>query len=101
MTAYHVRFIKDLCDSTGHTHKCVQGVVDIGRARDSERAVQAAKRRFERMKGITRWDLYADTVELVIDERMPNLPRARFLIGPGRHANHVEGRRLSATNRTS
>jgi hypothetical protein len=74
MTIHRVRFIKDLCDSTGHAHKCVQGVVNIGRARDTERAVRAAKRRFERMKGIKRWDLHADAFELVVDERAPNSP---------------------------
>ena len=66
MSHYSVRFIKTLCDDTGHPHKCVEGVVDIRRARNRERAVQAAKRRFERMKRIPRWDLYADTFELDI-----------------------------------
>jgi hypothetical protein len=68
MVHYHVRFIKDLCDDTGHQHKCVEGIVDIRRARDQARAIQAAKRRFERMKRIPRWDLYADRFELDIEQ---------------------------------
>jgi hypothetical protein len=81
MVHYHVRFIKNLCDDMGHTHKCVEGAVNIRRARDRDRAVQAAKRRFERMKRIPRWDLYADTFELDIDEKQPNLPPGRALTG--------------------
>jgi hypothetical protein len=76
---YQVRFIKNLCDDTGHTYKCVEGVVNIRCARDRGRAVQAAKRRFERMKRIKRWHLYADTFELAVDEREPNLPPGRSL----------------------
>lgn len=80
MGHYQVRFIKSLCDDTGHQHKCVEGVVDIHSAKNRDRAVQAAKHRFERMKRIPRWDLYADTFELEIDEREPKLPRGRSLI---------------------
>lgn len=72
MAHYHVRFIKTLCDDTGHPHKCVEGVVNIRRARDQDRAVQAAKRRFERMKRIPRWDLYADTFELDVHQEGRN-----------------------------
>ena len=64
MANYRVRFIKTVCDSTGHAHKCIEGIVDICGARDRNRAIQAAKRRFEHVKGIPRWDLYADTFEL-------------------------------------
>jgi hypothetical protein len=67
MAHYRIRFLKDLCDDTGHRHRCVEGIIDIRQARDQARAVEAAKRRFERMKRIPRWDLYADTFELDID----------------------------------
>jgi hypothetical protein len=79
---YRVRFIKTLCDDTGHAHKCVEGVVDIRRARDRDRAVQAAKRRFERVKKIPRWGLYADSFELDIEQEAstPNRKRAVALI---------------------
>jgi hypothetical protein len=72
---YRVRFVKELCDHTGHQHKCIEGIVDICRAHDRNRAIQAAKRRFERMKGIPRWDLYADTFEVDLDTSEPIPPR--------------------------
>jgi hypothetical protein len=80
MAHYRVRFIKRLCDDTGHQHKCVEGVVDIHRARDRDRAVQAAKRRFERIKRIPRWDLYADTFELAIEQEDSTATPRRALI---------------------
>jgi len=64
MAHYRVRFIKTLCDDYGHPHKGIEGIVDIRRARTQDRAVQAAKHRFERMRRIPRWDLYADTFEV-------------------------------------
>ena len=80
MARYRVRFIKNLCDDTGHQHKCVEGVVDIRRARDRDRALQAAKRRFERIKRIPRWDLYADTFELDFeDEGSTSNPRRAII----------------------
>ncbi len=80
MSHYQIRFIKKLHDDSGHGYNCLQGVIDIRSARDSQRAVEAAKRRFERMKRIPRWDLHADTLE--IDERQHNLPRGRSLTKP-------------------
>lgn len=67
MTHYSVRFIKNLCDDTGHMHKCVEGVIDIRCARDRDRAVQAALRKFERMKRVPHWNLYADMFEVEIE----------------------------------
>jgi hypothetical protein len=68
MARYRVRFFKRLCDDTGHPHKCLEGVVDIRRARDSDRALRAAKRRFERVKRIPRWDMYADAIEIDFEQ---------------------------------
>ena len=76
MPHYRVRFIKDICDDTGHSHRCVEGVVDIRSARDQARAVRAAQRRFERMKKIRRWNMYADRFELDIDRDEPSPRRA-------------------------
>ena len=81
MAHYRVRFIKILCDDTGHPHKCLEGVVDIRRARGRDRAVQAAKHRFERMKKIPRWDLYADEFELDIEqEESTSTPRRALIV---------------------
>ncbi len=67
MAHYRVRFIKTLNDDTGHPHECIEGIVDIRRARSLDRAVQAAKHRFERMKRIPQWSFYADAFEVDID----------------------------------
>lgn len=68
MARYRVRFIKNLCDDTGHEHKCVEGVVRIRRAKSEDRAMRAAQHRFKRMKRIPRWNLYADFVEVELEE---------------------------------
>lgn len=73
MAHYRVRFIKTLNDDTGHPHKCVEGIVEVRRARTRDRAVQAAKYRFERMRRIPRWDLHADTFEIDTG-KMPRPP---------------------------
>jgi hypothetical protein len=64
MSSHRIRFIKRLCDGTGHPHRCLQGVVEIRHARDADRALQAAKIRFARMRKIRRWDTHADNVEI-------------------------------------
>lgn len=68
MVQYQVRFIKSLCDDTGHQHKCVEGVVKIREAKNQDRATRAAKHRFARMKRIPRWDLHADFVEVEVEQ---------------------------------
>ena len=65
MTEYRVRFVKRLCDDTGHQHDCVEGEVRVRRARDQARAMQAAKLRFQRAKHAPNWQTYADRVEVV------------------------------------
>lgn len=68
MARYRVNFIKNLCDDTGHQHKCVEGVVKIRRAKDQDRATRAAQHRFARMKRVPRWDMHADFVEVEVEE---------------------------------
>jgi hypothetical protein len=67
MTSYRVTFFKDLLNSDGHNFKCPQCTVEIRRARNAERAVEAAKRRFERLRQIHDWKSYADYFELEPD----------------------------------
>lgn len=76
---YRIRFIKYLCDDTGHQHKCVEGVIYVRCAKDEARAMGAAQRRFERLKKIPRWTLYADAMEVEVEqdggcERKPRSP---------------------------
>jgi hypothetical protein len=72
MARYHVRFMNILSDDTGHQHKCVDGVIGIRRERDRERARQAAKHRFARIKIIPRWGLYADRFEMELEDQATN-----------------------------
>jgi hypothetical protein len=72
MARYKVRFVKNLCDDTGHQHKCLEGIIKIRQAKNEDRAARAAKHRFARMKRIPRWDLHADFVEVEVEEIGPN-----------------------------
>lgn len=82
MPRYRVRFIKILCDDTGHPHRCLEGEVHIRHARDRDRAIRAAKNRFARMRRVPRWDLFADVVELDIEPEEPSSSARRALIVP-------------------
>ena len=64
---YRVSFFKALLSSDGHQFRCLQQSIVIRRARSVERAVEAAKRRFERLCLVADWRLYADSVELEIN----------------------------------
>jgi hypothetical protein len=68
--SYRVSFFKALLSSDGHQLRCLQQSIVIRRARSVERAVEAAKRRFERRCRVTDWRLYADGVELEMDQHM-------------------------------
>ena len=67
MSYYRVSFFKDLLSSDGHPFKCIQGVIEIRRARSPGRAVEAAELRYERLHGVRDWRLYADCLELEAD----------------------------------
>lgn len=82
MPNYRVRFIKILCDDTGHPHRCQEGEVNIRHARDRDRAVRAAKKRFARIKRIPRWDLFADAFELEIEPEETSSSLGCALIAP-------------------
>ena len=64
MSHHIIRFLKDICDDTGHTHHCTQGVVEIHEARSYHRAIEAAKLRFARQRRIGCWDQHADRFEV-------------------------------------
>ena len=80
---YRVSFFKNLLSSDGHSFKCLQQSIVIRRARSASRAVEAAKRRFERLCHMADWRLYADGVELAMD----HVPRAS-----AERVNHNERR---------
>ena len=64
MSEYRVRFMKTLCDDTGHQHNCLEGEIRVRRARGQARAVRAAKLRFQRAKRVANWKTYADTIDV-------------------------------------
>lgn len=59
-----VTFYRELLDPNGHPHDVAVHRVLIRRARTRERAVAAAKRRFERSKRLSRWDRLAHSFEV-------------------------------------
>lgn len=67
---YCVRFFKDLSDSNGHPHHCVQGVIEAV-APDVPSAIAIARLRFAEDKGVQHWSARADyeTVESISDTR--------------------------------
>src|SRR6266550_4653430 len=92
--SYWVSFFKALLSSDGYQFRCLQQSIVIRRARSVERVVEAAKRRFERRCRVTDWRLYADGVELEMDQQGPS----------AQHVNRNERRRrrgLSAGARAS
>jgi hypothetical protein len=64
MTGYRVVFFKYLLSSDGHLFKCLQYRVEIRRAKNADRAIKAAERRYERLRHVRDWRLYADAFEL-------------------------------------
>lgn len=67
VTSYKVSFFKNLLSSDGHQFKCLQGTIEIRRARSVDRAVQAAERRFARLQRMPHWMIHADNLELEIN----------------------------------
>ncbi len=65
MGHYHIRFLKTLCDDHGHQHRCIQGDIQIHRARTEARAFRAAKLKFQRSKRTDHWRTHADEIEIV------------------------------------
>jgi hypothetical protein len=64
MTEYRISFFKNLLSSDGHLFKCFQQAIEIRRARNAGRAIEAAERRYERLRHVADWKLCADALEL-------------------------------------
>jgi hypothetical protein len=67
MSLYQVTFFKNLTSSDGHPFKCVQQKIAIRLAKNVDRAVEAAQRRYERLRHVHHWTLQADSFELEVD----------------------------------
>jgi hypothetical protein len=77
MSRYRVKFFKVLLSSDGHPFSSLQQSIVIRRAKSVDRAVEAAKRRFERLCHVPDWSLYADRLELEIDGEKTGYQPAR------------------------
>ena len=63
-----ITFFKYVRSSNGHEFKCVQETITIERAKSIDRAVEAAKRRFERHRHVVDWQLHSDGFDVKIDD---------------------------------
>jgi hypothetical protein len=63
MYSFDVRFIKTVCDDTGHEHRACQAVFNV-RASSLTEAVKLAEADFCRQKHVHDWTIFADAVEL-------------------------------------
>jgi hypothetical protein len=69
---FRVRFYKNLVDSSGHTHRCLQGQVELSE-QDETTAVAAAQVIFALHKRVEDWSFRADftIVQRMSMERTP------------------------------
>lgn len=63
MPSFDVRFIKTVCDDTGHEHRACQAAFKVDAASLSV-AAQLAETDFCRQKGVRDWTIFADSMEL-------------------------------------
>lgn len=62
MLSFDVRFIKTVCDDTGHEHRACQAAFSVQAPSLTE--VKRAEADFCRQKHIHDWTIFADAVEL-------------------------------------
>jgi hypothetical protein len=63
MPSYRVCFINEI-PRDSRLFRCCQRSIVIRSARSRERAIEAAKRRFERLEGIRDWQIHAGMIEI-------------------------------------
>ncbi|MGN8544500.1 hypothetical protein [Bradyrhizobium sp. C9] len=63
MPSFNVRFIKTVCDDTGHEHRACQAAFKVDAASLSA-AAQQAESDFCKQKGVRDWTIFADAMEL-------------------------------------
>lgn len=62
MPSFNVRFIKTVCDDTGHEHRACQAAFTVDAASLTE-AAERAEADFCRQKHVRDWTIFADAVE--------------------------------------
>jgi len=110
MNAYRVKFFKRLLSSYGMPFNVCQRTIDIQRSRSLDRAVEAAKLRFERCECVGKWTLHADYFEVEIlsqtasavfrqEEKgvnwLPTLPRSEAARSRSRSHRHREKKQVA------
>ena len=95
MGRYRVSVFKTLLSSDGHPFKCLQFMIDIARARTAQRAVEAARCRYQRRVHIPDWKSIADIVEAKEMETLP-FERPRTVRGSARRRHSTPPLRTSA-----
>lgn len=63
MLSFDIRFIKTVCDDTGHEHRACQAEFSV-QAPSLPEAVKQAEADFCRQKHVHDWTIFADAVEL-------------------------------------
>jgi hypothetical protein len=63
MLSFDVRFIKTVCDDTGHEHRACQAAFSV-EAPSLMEAIRQAEATFCRQKRVHDWTIFADAVEL-------------------------------------
>lgn len=63
MPSYRVRFINEI-PRNERLFRCCQRSIIIRSARTPERAIEAAKKRFARLEGISNWKIHAALIEI-------------------------------------
>ncbi len=71
MPSFDVRFIKTVCDDTGHEHRACQAAFKVDAA-SLTAAAQQAEADFCRQKGVRDWTIFADAMELRTPPALPS-----------------------------
>ena len=63
-----ITYFKYVRSSNGHEFKCEQETITIEHAKSIDRAIEAAKRRFERRRYVVDWQLHSDGFDVKIND---------------------------------
>jgi hypothetical protein len=81
MQAYRITFSNNLTNDSGHCFCCCQRAIEIRAAKTRDRAIEAAKRRFERREGVSDWRIRAEYIG-VEELTRPALTRVAYEDSP-------------------
>jgi hypothetical protein len=76
MPTYRIRFLKVICDDTGHEHHTCQSTIDVD-ADSADLALASARDEFASQRRGMDWRFYADRVEIELHDSPPAYKSAR------------------------